>query len=349
MIGGAELLVRGSSRLAVLLGTSPLVIGLTVVAFGTSSPELAVSVGAAWLGQPDLAVGNVVGSNILNVLLILGLSAAIIPLAVAQQLIRLDVPLMIAASVLFYLLSLDGQIGRAEGVLLLALGLGYLWLCLRISKRENKAMEAEYAREFGEKEAGSAKAGYVLHGAIAALGLALLYLGAEWLVEGSVALARAWGISELVIGLTIVSAGTSMPEVATSAMAALRGERDIAVGNVIGSNLFNILFVIGATGAVAPHGVPVSAQALDADIPIMIAVAFSCLPVFFIRGCISRWEGGLFLGYYGAYLTYLLLNATGNSALPLFKGAMLLFVLPLTGLTLAVLAWQTYRRNQRPL
>jgi len=348
LIGGAELLVRGSSRLAAMLGISPLVIGLTVVAFGTSSPELAVSLGAAWLGQPDLAVGNVVGSNIFNVLLILGLSAAIIPLAVAQQLIRIDVPLMIGASVLLYMVSADGKIGRWEGVLLSALGVGYVSLCMWLSKRESRAVKLEYAGAFAKDPSGNVAAEYVLQGAIALVGLAFLYLGAEWLVEGSVALARAWGISELVIGLTIVSAGTSMPEVATSIMAAIRGERDIAVGNVIGSNLFNILFVLGLSSAVAPKGVPVSGQALGADIPIMIAVAFACFPVFF-RGTIGRWEGGVFLAYYVAYVVYLVLQATGHSMLPLFKGAMLFFVLPLTGLTLVVLMLQAHRRNQRPV
>ncbi|MBL8217896.1 MAG: calcium/sodium antiporter, partial [Bryobacterales bacterium] len=311
-------------------------------------PELAVSVGAAWMGQPDLAVGNVVGSNIFNVLLILGLSAAIIPLAVAQQLVRIDVPLMIGASVLLYAVSADGQIGRWEGVLFSALGVGYVILCMWLSKREARAVKLEYAEAFVEDPAGNAAAGYVLQGAIALFGLALLYLGAEWLVEGSVALARAWGISELVIGLTIVSAGTSMPEVATSVMAAIRGERDIAVGNVIGSNIFNILFVLGISGIVAPKGVPVSVQAVEADMPIMIAVAFACFPVFF-RGSIGRWEGAVFLAYYMAYVGYLIWHATGHDMLPMFKEAMLLFVLPLTGLTLVVLMLQAHRRNRRPV
>lgn len=330
------------------MGISPLVIGLTVVAFGTSSPELAVSLGAAWMGQPDLAVGNVVGSNIFNVLLILGLSAAIIPLAVAQQLVRVDVPLMIGVSVLLYVVAADGRIGRGEGALLSGLGAGYVALSMWLSKRESKAVKLEYSEAFGEDPAGNKTSEYVLQGAIAALGLAMLYLGAEWLVEGSVALARMWGISELVIGLTIVSAGTSMPEVATSVMAAIRGERDIAVGNVIGSNIFNILFVLGLSGLVAPRGVPVSGQALAADIPIMIAVAFACFPIFF-RGFIGRWEGVVFLAYYVAYVVYLILHATGHGMLPLFKEAMLFFVLPLTGLTLIVLMLQAHRRNQRPV
>lgn len=349
LIVGAEMLVRGSSRLAVRFGVPPLVIGLTVVAFGTSSPELAVSLGAAWSGQPDLAVGNVVGSNILNVLLILGLSASIAPLVVAQQLTRFDVPLMVGASFLLLGMAWDGSIGRSDGILLTLLGVGYIVFCIRMSRKETKAVQQEYAEAFSSTTPTGTTSDMVLQAAIAALGLALLYVGAEWLVSGSVALARSWGISELIIGLTILSVGTSMPEIATSAMATLRGERDIAIGNVIGSNLFNILFVLGLTGAVSPGAVPVSAQALEVDIPIMTAVAFACLPVFFIRGCISRWEGAMFLGYYAAYVTYLLLSATGHAALPAFRYAMLLFILPLTVITLAVLAVQTHRKNRRSL
>ncbi|MBL8177469.1 MAG: calcium/sodium antiporter, partial [Bryobacterales bacterium] len=317
LIGGAELLVRGASRMAAFFGVSPLVIGLTVVAFGTSSPELAVSIGAAWSGSADLAVGNVVGSNIFNVLLILGLSAAIIPLAVAQQLVRIDVPLMIGASVLLLLLSIDGMLGRGDGVLLLGGGLGYVVLNLRLARRESKAVALEYTKAFPPpaKTVGTQAA---VDAANIAGGLAMLYFGSEWLVHGAVVLARAWGVSELIIGLTIVSAGTSMPEVATSVMAAIRGERDIAVGNVIGSNIFNILYVLGISGIVAPKGVPVSLQALEADMPIMIAVAFACFPVFF-RGVIGRWEGAVFLAYYVAYVGYLVLHATGHDLLPVFK------------------------------
>ena len=178
-------------------------------------------------------------------------------------------------------------------------------------------------------------------------GLVLLVLGARWLVDGAVTFARQLGVSELIIGLTIIAIGTSLPEIATTVMASLRGERDIAVGNVIGSNLFNLLVVIGVTGIVAPAGVTVPAAALRFDIPVMIAVAVACLPVFFSGGRIARWEGGLFLGYYLAYTAYLILSATRHAALPAFSLVMLGFVLPLTAVTLLVVTGRTLNAARR--
>ncbi|HEX6212519.1 MAG TPA: calcium/sodium antiporter [Methylomirabilota bacterium] len=343
LIGGAELLVRGASRLALAAGISPLVVGLTVVAFGTSSPELAVTIGSAHAGQSGVAVGNVVGSNIFNVLGILGLSALVVPLVVSQQLVRLDVPLMIVASVVLLLLALDGLIGRVDGLILTAGIAAYLAFLARQSRREAAAIRAEYEDAFGAGPAG--RGDWLLNVGFVVVGLALLALGARWLVEGAVATARGLGVSELVIGLTVVAAGTSLPEVATSVLAALRGERDIAVGNVVGSNLFNILAVLGVGSLLAPAGVEVPPGALTFDIPVMIAVAVAALPIFFTGYAISRWEGAVFLGYYGAYLGYLVLDATEHAALPAFAAAMIWFVLPLTALTLAVILARTWRRG----
>jgi cation:H+ antiporter len=346
LIAGAELLVRGASRLATAFGISPLVIGLTVVAFGTSSPELAVSVQSALARQADIALGNVVGSNIFNVLFILGISALIIPLVVAQQLVRLDVPLMIGVSVLVYLLGLNGQIGRLEGALLFAGIVAYTVFLIRQSRKEGKEVQDEYVQEFGGGRPRGAKQ-YILNLVLVAAGLALLVLGARWLVDSAVSLARLLGLSELIIGLTIIAAGTSMPEVATSIVAAARGERDIAVGNVVGSNIFNLLAVLGLTSLIAPNGVSVPAPALAFDIPVMIAVAIACLPIFFTGFRIARWEGALFLAYYAAYVLYLILDATQHDALPLFSAAMLLFVVPLTVLTLLVLVVRERRTHRR--
>lgn len=345
LILGAELLVRGASRLAAVVGISPLVIGLTVVAFGTSTPELAVSVQSAWAGQADVAVGNVVGSNIFNVLLILGLSAVITPLVVAQQLVRWDVPLMIGASLVFWGFALDGSLGRLEGLILFAGLVAYTVFLIRQSRRESRAVEAEYAHEYGAAAGAKPHRGSDLLLILA--GLALLVAGSRWLVDGAVALSRWLGVSELVIGLTVVAAGTSLPEVATSVVASLRGERDIAVGNVVGSNLFNLLSVLGLAGVVAPGGLPVSPAALAFDIPVMVAVAVACLPVFFTGWVIARWEGFLFLAYYGAYVLYLILAASGQEALPLLRDVML-FIVPLTALTLLVLAWRAWGRKQNP-
>jgi cation:H+ antiporter len=346
LFGGAELLVRGASRLALRLGLTPLVIGLTVVAFGTSAPEMAIGVGAALRGEPDLALGNVVGSNIANVLLVLGLSALVTPMVVQRQLVRLDVPVMLVVSFAVLAMALDGMLGRMEGLLLFASGVVYLVVLLRLAKRGNDDIVA--AAEADVPDESAAQAPWWRHLLLVVGGLALLVLGSKWLVAGAVGIAQVMGVSELVIGLTVVAIGTSMPELATSLMAALRGERDLAVGNIIGSNLFNLLFVLGAAAAVAPDGMAVSSAALHFDLPVMTAVAAACLPIFFTGHCIQRWEGALFLGYYIAYTAYLLLDAADHDALPAFSAMMMLFVVPLTVITLVVVTARALReRRQR--
>lgn len=345
LIAGAEFLVRGASRLAVTMGISPLVVGLTVVAFGTSAPELAVTIQSGLSGAPEIALGNVIGSNIANVLLILGVSALIGPLIVAQQLIRLDVPLMIGVSCLPLLLGLDGKIGRLDGLLLFAGIVTYIVFAIRQSRKESRPVAVGYDQEFGQGGHMGLREVF-LNIILVIVGLALLVLGARWLVNGAVSIARALGLSELIIGLTIIAAGTSLPEVATSVIASLRGERDIAVGNVVGSNLFNILAALGLTAAVAPMGISVPAAALRFDIPFMIAVAIACLPIFFTGYRIARWEGALFLAYYVAYTLYLILDATGHDALPSFSRAMIAFVAPLTAVTLILLAVRAWRAGQ---
>jgi cation:H+ antiporter len=342
LVGGAELLVRGAARLAAAAGVSALVVGLTVVAFGTSAPELAVSVMSAYKGQADLAVGNVVGSNVFNILVILGLSAVIVPLVVAQQLVRFDVPVMVAVSFLVVPLGMDGKIGRIDGIVLFAGVLAYTIFLIRQSRRESNAeVKAEYDSEFGpEKSKGPLK-----NIALIVVGIAGLVLGSKWLVDSAVEIARAFQVSELVIGLTVIAAGTSMPEVATSVVAAVRGERDIAVGNAVGSNIFNILCVLGLSSIVSPAGIAVSPAAMRFDIPVMIAVAVICLPVFFAGYRISRTNGVLFLVIYAAYLTYLLLNATGHGFLGTYRTVMTWFILPAITLTLLGITIQALRRH----
>jgi len=311
LLFGAEALVRGASKLAAVFGISPLVIGLTVVAFGTSAPEMAVSTMSGMAGQTNIALGNVVGSNIFNVLFILGLSALIAPLVVARKLIKIDVPLMIAISILAFLFCLDGTVGRLEGVLLFAGIIAYTLFLVFQSRRENKEVRAEYAQEYGAKKTRSLNA-LIADVILILAGLGLLVLGSKWLVDGAVSIAQKLGISDLVIGLTVVAAGTSLPELATSVVASIRGERDIAVGNVVGSNIFNILAVMGLTGLVSPAGVAVSSQALHFDIPVMILSSAACLPVFFTGGRISRREGILFLCGYIAYTAYLIVSSFGH-------------------------------------
>ncbi len=342
LLVGAELLVRGASRLAVAVGLSPLVVGLTVVAFGTSSPELAVSVHGALVGQPDVALGNVIGSNVINVLVILGLTALVAPIAVAPRLLRVDVPLMIGASVAVLLMGLDGHLGWADGTILLAGAVGYTAFVVQRARRERGILAAEYEGEYGLH---GDRPSLGVQGLLIVAGLGLLVLGSRWLVDGAVALAHHLGLSELVISITIVALGTSLPELATSLVASLRGERDIAVGNVIGSNLFNLLVVLGAAALVAPGGIPVGAQSLHLDLPVMIAVAVGCLPVFFTRHAIDRWEGALFLAYFGAYTTYIFLRATGSAVLPAFDLVMLGAVVPLTALVFVVLVIRHLQRE----
>ena len=329
LTAGAELLVRGASRLALTFGISPLVVGLTVVAFGTSAPEMAVSAGAALGGSDDIATGNVVGSNIANVLLILGLSALIVPLAVHEQVIRQEIPIMIGASLLLIVLALDGSLSVGEGALLFGLVIVYTTFLVIQSRRAGQETQDEFAAELPD-----AKSRRDAHWAVQVLlvlaGLGLLVLGAGWLVDAAVAAARVFGVSELVIGLTIVAVGTSMPEIATSLVAAWRGERDIAVGNVVGSNIFNILAVMGIAGILAGDGLAVSEAARNFDLWVMLAVALACLPIVMTGREITRWEGGVFVAYYVAYTAYLVLAAQQHAQLPAFSSVMLGFVLPLT-------------------
>ncbi|GAA4422045.1 calcium/sodium antiporter [Bremerella cremea] len=332
LVIGGELLVRGASQLASLIGVSPLVIGLTVVAFGTSAPELAVSLKAGFAGNADIAVGNVIGSNIFNILLILGLSALVAPLAVNSQLIRLELPFMIGVSILVWVMGLNGNIGRIEGGLLFAgLAVYIVWSVVQ-SRRESKAIKEEFADEFAK--APSSTAGTILQLVWIALGLVGLAFGSKWLVDGAVMIARQLGMSELLIGLTIVAAGTSLPEVVASVMASLKGERDIAVGNVVGSNLFNLMCVLGLTSVIMPDGVPVASSAIWQDMPIMIGASLLCLPIFFTARRIDRWEGGIFLGWYVLYTTYLVLKATNPT---LAYGFGLVAVWGLIPLTVVVL------------
>ncbi|MBZ0151117.1 MAG: calcium/sodium antiporter, partial [Planctomycetes bacterium] len=289
-------------------------------------------------GQADMAVGNVVGSNIFNVLAIVGLAAAITPLLVAVQLVRRDVPVMIVVSLVLIGLALDGRIGRLDGVLLFGTLVGYTTWIVRASRREGAAAAAAMDTKASAPRGNlSLDLGFVLGGC------AMLVLGSTWMVDGAIAFAKWLGLSEVVVGLTIVAAGTSLPELATSVMAAAKGERDIAVGNVVGSNVFNILGVLGLSGIMAPDGLTVLPSMITLDLPVMLAAAFACLP-FFARGhVIPRWEGVLFLLFYVAYTTWLVMDATQHEAREGYASIMLRLVLPLTAVTLALVAWRVLR------
>lgn len=346
---GGEILLRGAVCLAALMQISPLVIGLTVVALGTSAPELAVSVQAALDGQADIAVGNVVGSNIFNILFILGVSAMVAPLTVAPQLLRLDVPVMIVTAGAVFVLGQDGNVSQIDGIGLFLTMLFYTGWIIRKSRKEEKAAAAALDPALVEEVKADAKTG-PLGIAIAFLqiagGIALLTIGAGYMVEGSVTIAKLWGISELVIGLTIIAAGTSLPEVAASVMATIRGHRDIAVGNVVGSNILNVLCVLGVTSAVAPKGVNVSTTALTFDIPVMIGISIAAFPIFMTGRTIARWEGALFFAYYLAYVAYLVLEATQSPYSGTFNQVMISGVLPATVLLLLLLLFRGNRAKE---
>lgn len=310
LLVGAELLTRGGSAVAARLGVPPIVIGLTVVALGTSTPELAVGIDAALQGNGALAVGNIAGTNVVNLLLILGLSALLLPLKLEMQTLRTDLPLMVLAALMLLGMSLDGLLTRAEGAVLVALGVLYTVLVLRSSRREGEAVREAYAEEYlrpGQTRAATVRAGVAL-----LAGMGIIVLGADWLVDGAVALARLWGVSDAFIGLTVVAIGTSAPELVTTLVSTLRNQRDIAVGNLLGSSVYNICIILGITCLVPASGVPVLPELVRVDIPVMAAVALLCVPVFVTGRCVSRREGGAFvLGYLG-YLGYLIVTRAGG-------------------------------------
>lgn len=302
LVLGGELLVRGAVSSARSLGVSPLLIGLTLVGFGTSTPELVTSVTAALAGAPGIAVGNVVGSSIANILLILGAAALIYPLNVDKKSFKRDAIMLVATTLACLGAVLYGQIGRLVGLLFIVGLIAYIIYVYRVEKRspEATAMVAEHV-------AADARPGpkSVLFAVGMALGgIAITIFGARFLVDGAVALAKGYGISDTIIGLTIVAVGTSMPELVTSAMAALRKHADVAYGNIIGSNMFNVLFILGSTALIKPIDIPAQIAAVD----IWVLLASTALLVFFARSgfTLKRWEGGVFVGAYMVYTAYLI-------------------------------------------
>lgn len=304
---GSELLVRSATRLASSLGISPVVIGLTVVAIGTSMPELAVGLTAAEQGSGGLAVGNIAGTNVFNILMILGLSALLAPLPMHLQVVRFDLPVMVAASVAMAALAWDGLLTRTDGLLLFGGALAYTAVLFRVAARESATVRAEFRDLFdGDGEHGAmAWRSRGLYGALLVVAIGLTLLGADWLVQGAIGVARAFGISEMVIGLTIVAAGTSAPELATTIAGTLKGDRGVAVGTVIGSSIYNILVILGLTCVGASRPLEVERQLLLFDIPLMAGIALLCVPVFISGRRISRAEGGLFVAIYAGYMAWL--------------------------------------------
>lgn len=339
---GAELSVRAAVRLAASLKIRPLIIGLTVIALGSSAPQMAVSLQAAFSAKPDIAVGSVVGSNIFNVLVTLGFSALIIPLRVARQLVRVDIPLMIGASLLVFGLSYNGELSALDGSILLVALLIYLLILLRQSAHGNRH---HYLQQNVSTEAKPPRTPWLSSLMVVVCGLLLLAAGGHLLVAASVVIAQNLGLSERIIGLTVIAVSTSLPVLATSLIAALRGERDIAVGNVIGSNLFNLLGVLGLTALIAPGPLSVSPNALDFDMPVMLAVAALCLPVFYSGYRVTRAEGLLLLTLYLAYGLHIISFTTGMPLADTLEKLMIHFVLPLLATLLAFSTVRAWRRQ----
>ncbi|MDJ0324471.1 calcium/sodium antiporter [Cryobacterium sp. PH31-AA6] len=311
VIGGAELVVRGGSRVAARFGISPMVIGVTIVAIGTSAPELAIGIDAAARGSGSLAIGNIAGTNALNVLFILGLVALLRPVRLHSQTLKLDLPVIVVASILMLLLTMDGTLSRPDGAILLSLGAAYTVLIVRAARREAAGVRREFAREYGATKREVASTADLVRNVVwLVAGLAVIVVGADWLVDGAVKIARGFGVSETVIGLTIVAIGTSAPELVTAIVATLRKERDIAIGNLLGSTIYNIVFVLGTTALIPSGGIPVDAPLIAIDIPFMVAASIACVPVFLSGHRIRRLEGAAFVTAYLIYLTYLLVART---------------------------------------
>jgi cation:H+ antiporter len=309
LIWGADLLTRSGVTLARQFGIAPIIIGLTIVALGTSAPELAVGIDAALIGNGALAVGNIAGTNTVNILLILGLSALIRPLALQRDTLTLDLPAMLVAGLLMLALTVDGKLSRLDGAMLLTAGVVYTALVVRSARRSRRLLQAD--APFKDESIGGPEERRTM-ASLAQLvtGIVLVVVSANWLVTGAVGLARLWGVSDAFIGLTIVAIGTSAPELVTTVMSTIRGERDVAIGNLIGSSVYNICIILGVTCLVPETGIPIPQELIWVDIPIMAAVALVCVPVFFSGREVSRVEGGLFVMAYAGYLARLIVTRT---------------------------------------
>ncbi|MGL5335691.1 MAG: calcium/sodium antiporter [Enterovibrio sp.] len=346
LIAGADGLVKGAARLAVKVGVPSLVVGLTVVAFGTSAPELAVSINSAIADKTELAIANVVGSNIFNALFILGVAAMIMPLTISRQLIRQDVPIMVLVSALLFFMMLDGVLSFIDCVILVVLLVAYtLFLFVQGKRAEATALISN-----NDEVASLTQKEHPVWQSIlwVIAGLALLILGANMLVTSAVNIARIFGISEAVIGLTILAIGTSLPEVVTSIVATIKGQRDIAVGNVVGSNIFNLLAVLGISGLFSSDGLAGSEQLINQDFPIMLGVAVLCMPLMLTGAILSRLEGALFFGLYLLYTAFLIGDATAAEWLPTLSMVTWSFAFPIILTAIVISLLKGWWKQKRP-
>jgi cation:H+ antiporter len=331
LFGGGELFVAGSSALALLLGIPQIVIGLTVVSLGTSAPELFVSLISTFQGGDYIAVSNIVGSNIFNVLVVLGLSALVVPLPVKSRLVKRDVPLLLGVSVAVWGMASGGRLTWQAGLaLLVGTAINLIWEMRTAGENPDEADDIDENDRATPAVAAAKLAG----------GLVLLVVGSQVLVKGATAAAIGLGVTQTVIGLTIVSAGTSMPELVTSLVAAYRGKADLAIGNVVGSNLLNQLVILGVCGVFSGEGLLVDPVVISRDLPVMVLTTLALLPILWTRGVVTRLEGGILVGLYGLYLVEQVLSETLPTAQDEFRFVVLVVVLPLV---LVFLVWQILR------
>jgi len=341
---GGDILIRGSVALADRTGISRLLIGLTIISIGTSAPEFAISAYASWLGKTDIALGNIIGSNIFNVLFALGIAAIISNLRIHRKTNIIDVPIMLGISVLAYVMSFTGNINRWSGLVLFTIFIVFnLFLIFYERKHPGEAAEISAEAEELLKHKKSIPVSIVF----IVIGLILLAVGSKVLVKGAEDLARLMHLSELIISLTIVAIGTSVPEAITAMIAAFHRETDMAVGNIIGSNIANISGVLGLSALLAPHGIAVPIEVLQFDFPLMLASSFACLPIFYTGHQVSRGEGIILLTYYILFITYVILRATHHPDLNLFNDALLFFCAPLTILTLGILVYREHQKRSK--
>ena len=308
LVAGAEVMVRGATKIASRLGISALIVGVTIVAIGTSMPEMAIGVVAASEGTGELAVGNIAGANVINLLFVLGLSALMLPLAIESRTLRYELPVMAGAAVLLLVLAFDGVLSRVDGVILVSCAIVYTVAVVWAARRETRDVAAEFIEAASITATGRGTT--ALHVAMMLGGIAIIVLGAERLVGAAVGIAVGFGVSEALIGLTVVAIGTTAPELATTVVSTLRGNRDIAVGNLLGSSIYNVLLILGVTCLVPAHGIALPPALVRVDIPIMVAATLACIPIFITGRRVGRIEGGTMVFAYLAFVVFLLATQT---------------------------------------
>jgi cation:H+ antiporter len=340
LVMGAELLVRGSTRLGELAGLSPLVVGLTIVSFATTAPEATVSITAASSGRGELALGNVLGSNIFNMLVVVGAAALITALPVTSITVRKDVPVLIIATAVVLLFAINGTVAKWEAVLMLLALVAFISFSVWQSRRDSHPTAGSMIRRTRR----AAMREISLGSTLGLGGAVLLVFGSRLFVDSASTIAAELGVSELIVGLTVAAVGTSAPELTTSIVAAVKGQTDVAVGNAIGASIINLLGIVALSSLVSPGGLAVPNNAIQLDFPVALSVAVMALPMAMIGMRIVRWKGAFMITYYGVYVAVLIIDSVSDGLVEKFSVVMLAVVLPAT---VAAAAYGVFRANRR--